>query len=194
MLVPVGAIHIACYLTLNHVQLVPSRPLPLTALDEVMPFWTWTTWPYLLLIGPVTWAICHVRDGDVFRRTLRAYAVAFILAFPFYVVMPTHYPRPPAPNGTGISSALYRLLVQVDTPECCFPSGHVILPVLAAWALCRDGRKFGTPFAVLVALMLPSILTTKQHYAWDVAGGLVLTAIGIWASRFPVERALRLTG
>ncbi len=68
-----------------------------------------------------------------------------------------------------------------------FPSFHTIWAVLLAVAY--RGRWQFLPVAILNTLVLFSCITTGMHYFADVAGGLVVTAIVILATKnlFPVE-------
>ena len=174
------------YWLLNHYPPLPSRTLPLTAVDRWMPFWTWTVWPYAALHLIAVLCALSVRDRRVFSQLVVSYAISMVLADVFFALWPTHFLRPAPPTDPSLSSAAYRWLIWVDTPQCCFPSIHIILPVLACTALWQDrGRKGIWPW-VLVGACLPSILTTKQHYVWDLLGGLAVAAVGIAFSRWLV--------
>src|SRR5262249_26827283 len=68
------------YLFLNHFPLRPSQQLPLTVLDQWIPFWTWTVWPYLILLTSDVVLPLFVRDRALFRRMVCAYALAISTA------------------------------------------------------------------------------------------------------------------
>jgi hypothetical protein len=174
VVVPCALFQSACYALLNHYPFFPPRRLPLTVVDEWLPFWPWTVWPYLLLLalGPVLPLL--IRRDLVFRRLLVAYLLAMPATFAFFVFCPTEYARPPLPQDGSLTSCAYRLLIAVDTEGCCFPSGHIVVPVLFGFGLYIDGRRWGLLGCGLVALLAPSILTTKQHYLWDLVGALVI--------------------
>lgn len=185
-----GGVQTLAYLALNHHAPAGSRTLPLTALDRATPFWPATVWAYFALLAcEVALPLC-VRGWEEFRRLLAGYAIAMGVAFATYALYPTHYPRPEPPESANLSAWAYGTLVALDTPECCLPSGHVIVPVLAAWSVARD-RRSAWPL-VVVALLVPSVLTTKQHYALDVAAGLALAALAIVVARgvVPVSREM----
>lgn len=152
--------------------------LPLTALDRATPLLPWTIWPYLVLIpaGPVL--ALWIRSRAVFRRVLATYALTMVCAAVFYAVMPTLYPRPePDFPVRTLSSVVWTRFMQFDTPLCAFPSGHVVAPLSATLGLAREGRGLW-PLALVAGASL-SLLTTKQHYAWDIAGGALLV-LGAW--------------
>lgn len=188
---PLAVVHLTVYSLLNHFPLLPSRRLPLTALDRWIPFWTWTVWLYFLLIAMAIVLPLLVRDGGVFRWILGAYGVSMTTAVLFFLLWPTEYPRPAWPLDDSWHSAAYRWLTLVDTPQCCFPSAHVIVPALACTGLWRDGRRGGLWLPLLVATCTLAILTTKQHYVWDLFGGLAAAALGMALSRRVVRGGSR---
>jgi membrane-associated phospholipid phosphatase len=70
------------------------------------------------------------------------------------------------------------VLLASDTPANCFPSLHVALAAVSGVLLWRRGWRLAAvlwPCAIAV-----STLTTKQHVAWDIPGGLALAAVA-WA-------------
>ncbi len=176
VMIPCALLQTAAYSLLNHYPLFAPQRLPLTAVDEAVPFWTWTVWPYLLLLvlGPLLPLM--VRDELVFRRLFLAYLLAIPATFTIFFVFPTEYMRPPVPTDESLTSSAYRLLIAVDTEGCCFPSGHIVVPVLFGVGVWLEGRRVGVWVCGLVALLAPTILTTKQHYVWDLLGALVIVA------------------
>ena len=181
VVVPLGLVQVLLYEALNWRPWFPSRELPLTWLDRTIPWWTWTVWGYFALIALAIVLPLGIRDRGVFRRLMVAYAVSMGTAMLFFTFWPTHYPRPPLPTDDSWSSMAYRHLLQIDTPECCFPSSHIIVPLIACVALWQDGRRQGwwRWLPVGVCVCTATILTTKQHYAWDLVGGAVVAAWGI---------------
>jgi membrane-associated phospholipid phosphatase len=167
----------AIYLWLNHHPLIPSRELPLTAIDRALPFLPWSVWIYLALLSSEGVLALGVRDDATFRRMVVAYTLAMSLAFLTYACWPTRFPRPQAPEPGSWGGAGYRWLVAIDAPECCFPSGHVIVPAIVCFSLARDRRRRWP--VILFVLLVPSVLTTKQHYFWDVIAGIVIAAAAL---------------
>jgi hypothetical protein len=183
LVVPLALLQTLIYLTLNHDPFASARELPLTALDRWVPFWPWTVGPYLLLVvSGAVWPLL-IRDPARLRRLLLAYVVAMTLAVCCYVFFPTTYPRPPAPRTASWSSVLYHWLIQVDSPGCCFPSGHIIVPALGCWALCRENSRWRTWLPPVLGVLALTTLTTKQHYVWDLLGGLAVAGFGVTLSR-----------
>ncbi len=170
----------AIYLWLNHHPLLPSCELPLTTIDRVLPFLPWSVWIYLALLSSEGVLAMWVRDDATFRRMVVAYTLAMTVAFLTYALWPTRYPRPPLPEPDSWGGAAYRRLVAIDSSECCFPSGHVIVPAIVCFSLARDRRRFWP--VILFVLLVPSVLTTKQHYFGDVIAGIVIAAAALMAA------------
>jgi hypothetical protein len=184
LVAPLAVLQIAVYWLCNHFPLFESRTLPLTWIDRAVPFWIWTIWAYFALIAMAICLPLLVVEKPVFRRLLRAYGLAIGTAWLFFLFMPTHYLRPPEPADDSWPSMAYRLLLVFDSPECCFPSSHVIVPLLACAAL-RIDRSLGVFWYLLAPCVLIcslSILTTKQHYFWDLLGGSSAAALGWFVS------------
>ena len=184
LVAPLAVVQIGVYWLFNHFSLVASRELPLTWIDRAVPFWLWTIWGYFALIAMAAGLPLLVSDARVFRRMLVAYFISMCMAWLFFLFMPTHYPRPPLPEDDSLPSLAYRALLEFDSPECCFPSSHVIVPLLACIGLRKD-KSLGRWWPLLAACVLVcclSILTTKQHYLWDLIGGTAVAALGWFVS------------
>ncbi len=182
---PLAVLQVGIYWLLNHCLLFRSRELPLTWIDRALPFSLWTIWGYFALIAMAPGLPLLVRQKRVFHRLLRAYFIAMGLAWLFFLFMPTHYPRPLTPTDDSWSNMAYRSLIEFDSPECSFPSSHVIVPLLACFALRRE-KSLGRCWPLVAAgvmICCLSILTTKQHYLWDLLGGTCAAAMGWYVSR-----------
>ena len=171
-----GVVQTTLYFTLNHHPPRASHLLPLTALDRAIPFWPGTVWAYVALLACELVLPPLVRTREMFLRLVVAYVLAMSLAFAIYALYPTHYPRPEQSNPSWV----WQVLLAQDTPECCLPSVHILVPALAAWAISRERKKIWP--LVLVALLTPSVITTRQHYVWDVLAALVLAVLAWIAS------------
>lgn len=186
VLLPIALLQTAIYVTLNRLQWMPVRTLPATALDEWFPFWPWTVVPYMLffLLGfPVALLI---RTDRVFHQAVLAYFLCLAMTIPFFVFWPTVCPRPdlPGPDGSWDVTA-YRWLTEIDTPACSFPSLHIMLPTIVCWTVYAERRRWAGWYIGTMLVLSFTILTTKQHYAWDWLGGLTIALLGLWiAGRF----------
>jgi PAP2 superfamily len=165
-----------CVLYLGAAALAPAARVTLepSRLDAAIPFLPWTIWVYFSQFVLLVVALTTARDDGL--RTLGFYAMllATLLAAAVFAAWPTQVERAAAPSA-GISGLAWAALHASDTPANCFPSLHVALAALSGALLWRRGWRIAAvlwPFAIAV-----STLTTKQHVAWDIPGGLALAAI-----------------
>lgn len=152
-----------------------------TGLDRAIPFVPWTVLIYFgCYLFWIANYIISVRQGrKEAYRFLSADFLAKCICFVFFLGLPTTNIRPEI-TGNGIWDAAMRFLYWVDSPDNLFPSIHC----LTSW-MCYIGirgrknvpalyRGFSCFMAVAVFV---STLTTKQHVAVDVAGGVLLAEI-----------------
>jgi hypothetical protein len=192
-LLPILLVQTVVYTTLNHLQWLPARTLPLSIVDEWFPFQPWTIVPYMLVFVIGFPVALLIRTDRVFHQTVRAYFLCLAMTVPLFVFWPTACPRPDISGlGNRWDETAYRWLTQMDTPACSFPSLHVILPAIVCWTVFAEDRRWAGWYALVVFVLSFTILTTKQHYAWDWLGGLAIACIGIWlAGRWPTASAVQ---
>lgn len=190
LVAPLTLINTLAYLLLNNFPLSEPSLLPMTAIDRAVPFLVWTVWPYALLLLSDVVLPFLIRDRRRFLDMLRAYAVAISCNVLIWAIFPTTFPRPPAPEGDSLTASFYNLMVSVDTPNCCFPSGHITIPAILVWTLGRQHPRAAAPLWIAFALLSVTIVTTRQHYLVDLFGGLGTAMIGVAAAAM----FTRLTG
>ena len=191
IVVPLAVVQATAYFTLNHFPPFPSRTLPLTWIDYAIPFLPWTMWPYLLMMfGPTVLAL-SVRQPAVFRQALHAYILGYVVTYAFHAFWPTHCERPSVGEDGTFQTWAYATMMVLDSPQSCFPSAHIVGPAILCWAFWRDGYRLGRWLLLAFPFFSLTILTTKQHYVWDLLGGYVLVALAIgfsYAVRWRTER------
>lgn len=178
----------AIYQVTNRYHLFTPTLLPVTPLDAAIPFWTWTVVPYFALIGGM-YLPALIRDEWLFKRSLVALTVAVLINYTIFALWPTIIARPLLPEGVAFYDAWYRWLTTIDTPANCFPSGHITAPVIGCWALAQENPRWRWAIRLALIPFLLTILTTKQHYVWDLFGGLATAVIGILLSRHLLTRS-----
>lgn len=180
VVVPVAIVHSAVYRFLTRHDLSTPHLLEPTWIDDRIPFLVWTIWPYAALVVICIAGPLLVRTPDVFRRTVIAYVSAVVMLLAFYLCMPTMIHRlehDPLPSSW--TWLLYRQFADGLGASCCFPSGHIVFPMIGCWAMLRDGVRGALAVAVFAALSSFSILTTKEHVAWDWLGGVAVGTVAI---------------
>ena len=156
-----------------------GRPASVLAWDPIhaFPFASVFIVPYLSAYVLPLWAIAVLRE----RKVLRAFAavvVGTILASALgFVLWPLTIHRP----DIGIASLSDRALAalyEADRPVNLFPSLHVSLSFLFAAAIGYARPRWRAWTLAWAALIAVSTLFTRQHYLFDVLGGIVLAWIG----------------
>lgn len=163
----------AAYVFVNHCHFREPLLLPLSFIDNAVPFSPWAMPIYLSHFIFLPFALLCVRSYPIFVRGLKAMALATAIGCFIFVAYPTTFPR--------VESAgfWFGLLNFIDTPANCFPSLHVAMAAIAAWALREDGRPWAPLSSAWALAIIASTVLVKQHYATDAAGGLLLAAAAI---------------
>ncbi|MBN8447771.1 MAG: phosphatase PAP2 family protein [Candidatus Accumulibacter sp.] len=175
----------ALYLGSGTLHLVTPTTLVPGAIDAAIPLVDWTVWIYLSQFLLLPGAIAFARDDTDRSQTFYAMLLAAVVAALIFLAWPTTMVRQ-TPATDGLTGLAWRLLHFADPPANCFPSLHVALAVIAARALWRRGAfALATGWPILIAA---STLSTRQHVAADIVGGLLLAALALWLT----PRILRL--
>jgi membrane-associated phospholipid phosphatase len=78
----------------------------------------------------------------------------------------------PGPSDWAVST-----IYSIDPPYNLFPSLHISLTALAAFAVWKADRRYGAILFIGLALVAVAVCATKQHFVVDVVGGLVIAAM-----------------
>ncbi|EDY20940.1 phosphoesterase PA-phosphatase related [Chthoniobacter flavus Ellin428] len=154
----------------------PLRPVPMTWLDRHIPFqpspWGWIYLSQFSFTAVVPWLLT-TRDG--IRRYVAGFVIMMVVSFLIYLFLPTIAPWP----ADGGSTVPMYIILHGSGPMNAIPSLHAaFLIYMGALAWRMFGRV--TPFwVILVAIVwggaiLYSTIATRQHYALDLAAGMVL--------------------
>lgn len=166
----------------NRYPVFEPRLLPLTSIDQFFGFRPWTIWiyisDYLLMFFPPLF----IQNKGVIKRLVQAVLLNFLLHFPAFFLFPTTMIRPPLVE-QSLTNTVFHFMRQMDTPVNCFPSQHVSLCFVMAMTFLGYKKKIGVLFLIWAVLISLSTMTTKQHYIWDVVGGLTVALI-IYTSVF----------
>ena len=78
----------------------------------------------------------------------------------------------PGPSDWAVST-----IYSIDPPFNLFPSLHISLTALAAYAVWKADRFYGAILFIGLVLVAIAVCATKQHFVVDVLGGLVIAAV-----------------
>lgn len=160
----------------NRFPVFSTTVLPFTPIDDWFGFRPWTVWfyisDYLLIFFPAI----LITNLLILKRFLKAFFINFAIHFPIFFFFPTIMVRPPV-VGESLTAAVFNLVRWIDTPVNCFPSQHVSLCFVVAVGFWNYKRSLSILFIIWSILISLSTMTTKQHYFWDVLGGLAVAFV-----------------
>ena len=188
LLLGLGGAFIGTYIYLNFNPLFAPHVLPMTAIDTATPFLVWTVWPYAFMNISNAIMPFFIKRRDEFLRMAQTLAIVMAVHVLFWALWPTTFPRPPVPMGDTISDQLYRFLIVIDAPNNCFPSAHVAAPSVQQYFVGRAWPKLAPWLWAGFGLISLSILTTKQHYVWDLAGAVLVVTFALKATALRARR------
>jgi membrane-associated phospholipid phosphatase len=148
-------------------------------IDNHIPLWPPALIVYALYMPFVFFTFILVKDLEVLKKGLYAFIIAAVVTFCFFVIVPTAMPRPEISANGFFDAALLKVWF-IDTPKNAFPSQHVAFPFVCSFIWATAYKKWGWTtilFAVAVAI---STMLVKQHYIWDVIGGIVVAVFAYW--------------
>lgn len=183
----------ALYIYPNHVPFGPTIQLPMVAIDNWVPFLPWTFFIYISDYVLFAVVIFLLREPVEFHAYARKMFLSIFICGTFFFFCPTTYPRVPYPETANWALDLtMRIIAVADAPTNCFPSMHVALTGIAAWAVRHKGWKVNLALWIWTLAVVVSTLTTKQHYFADVVGGFaVITFVAALDSLLYERRTLR---
>jgi membrane-associated phospholipid phosphatase len=146
----------------------------------------------VVLPGALMWL--YRRSPAVYRQLRNTVIATWLIAVPIFALFPV---APPRLAGVGISDSVSsHAAIALTGPSTIFynpyaagPSLHVGLAfaigIAAAVALrARWARVLALSWGPLVTV---SVLATGNHYLFDVAAGLLVTAVGFSAGRLTIR-------
>jgi membrane-associated phospholipid phosphatase len=172
----VAAVQSLVYFGIGHLTLSRSTELLRTHFDDIVPFWSWTSWFYLPFYAAI-FVMCIVgfRSRLLFDRAIRSVLLVMFLGAMGHLFVGAEYPRPVLhPPYPDLSSAFMAFVQRIDRPGNVFPSLHVAQTSGLALILCRDRPRLGRLAVLMGAILALSTLTTKQHFIADVVSGYLL--------------------
>ena len=174
---------------------------PAISLDEKIPFISWMIIPYstLYLYYPLG-AILAPRNDTGRREMMVLYQTILLVSwiiFLFFIFLPTEiHIREQIPSSTRTGEGAWGwaygvMLHNADKPWNAWPSLHIIQSLLIVltvdfWWRKKLQREPGFKNIRHLArtvmwagwlLLSASVLTTKQHFVWDLATGIVVALI-----------------
>jgi len=133
-------------------------------------------WVYHTLIPIIALtSIFIIKKLKLFYKCFFAYLIATLILSIFYVIFPSHYPRPVI-DVHSISTFILDLTYYIDGANSTFPSSHVTFSfVMLLYAMRCDllNNTYGKfMYCLWFMLICMSTIFLKQHYILDVVAGI----------------------
>lgn len=148
-----------------------------TRLDSVIPFVPAAAVAYLSLF-PMFWlAPLVLRTRDQVISFSKSLAWLIVLSGVAFLLIPSDEPHPPQ-HPAGFFGGLHALADHLNLNYNFFPSLHVGMAVVCAWAYGRCAARWLAVCCWLWAAAISlSTLLTHQHYVVDVVAGAALACL-----------------
>jgi membrane-associated phospholipid phosphatase len=160
--------------------LVTPTVYTFTPIEKALPLLPWSIWPYLTCYFVMFFLAVSLRDMENLQRMLYAFVIVQVLANFVFLVYPVLLPRDPypiPPDAGRVATWLFNWTRHVDADKNCQPSLHIANCWLVSLVYLRENRRKILPVGSWLVLLSFSTLATKQHYLWDVLGGVALAVI-----------------
>mgnify|MGYP005693227523 FL=1 len=182
------------YSIINHIMGEIDRSVfdPISPVDSWVPFVAWTSMIYvtLYLYYPVT---CHygIKNNERIREMFAFNQVMFSitwLVYVLFIIFPTEiHIRDEIPLDVRSGEGFWGFWIgdfmhEVDKPYNAWPSLHIVQSLMMV-LLLRHWKVFDKTGEFIVwlswSLLCISVMTTKQHFFFDVVTGVVV-AVFSW--------------
>ncbi|WP_147206180.1 phosphatase PAP2 family protein [Segetibacter aerophilus] len=139
--------------------------------EQSIPFLPWTFIIYLSAFLQSLFVMYHL-PRPLLYKTLLSLSIAVMIGFILFLIIPLQYPRELYVN----NNPLVILFRKIDRSGNCFPSLHIVITTVFSYTYCNYEKSKLKGFLMWLwcAMIIVSVLTTKQHYLIDVLGGIAL--------------------
>ncbi len=161
-----------------------------TDIDLMIPFVPWTVSIYIgwYIFWAFNYYLCALRQRDERDRFFCADAMAKVICFLIFVIVPTTNIRPNIAGDLDIWERLMKLVYHLDSADNLFPSVHCLVSWFCFIAVRarKDIPVWYHHLSLLIAVAICiSTLTTKQHGIVDVFGGILIAEVCYGLAGFP---------
>jgi len=178
-----GIIASLLYVVSNHFHFFNPQLLPMSWLDNAVPFIPQTVWIYVSEYVFFIAVYLTCKDTANLNKYLYSIMGLQIVSIFIFMIWPTTYPRElfPLPQDLDyFTYFVFNSLRTADTPASCCPSLHVSSVYLSSFIFLNDQRKKFPFYFTWATLITLSTLTTKQHYVVDLISGLLMAVGTYW--------------
>lgn len=153
--------------------------LPTTGFDRLIPFHPLFAYIYLSFFFLVLLSILG-SPVAVSKQCMMTVMLNAGVACVFFICFPTRVPDLVYQHAPGMASPIIRWIRARDQNLNCFPSLHMANALAAVYFFnYRKPRMIQTLCWIWFALIACSVISTKQHCFYDIAGGILLAAVNL---------------
>jgi membrane-associated phospholipid phosphatase len=160
----------------------PFKPieLPITFIDRNIGFHKVFAYIYISFFIMLLISIISVEKSNSYRCAISIVINALIASFIFFF-FPTSMPHIYYSDEEHTSYFLSKFILAVDINYNCFPSIHISNALTASYFLALNRRLFLKCIIWFWFLLITwSVISTKQHYFYDILGGIILSMISLY--------------
>jgi membrane-associated phospholipid phosphatase len=159
-------------------MLAQDKPPRIIYWDPVwhLPFINAFIVPYLSLFIMPFFFFATAAQRNFFRRWIATVLITAFVSVWFFVFWPLFLPLPPL-SDDNLFSWLTALTYTMDVRGNFFPSQHVILAFLMAFALGHERPNWRRPMLFWASIISISTVFVRQHYVIDVVIGLIMALL-----------------
>ncbi|MBI2338840.1 MAG: phosphatase PAP2 family protein [Deltaproteobacteria bacterium] len=167
--------------------------VPMFLWEKEIPFLPWTFFIYVLVYVTPLAAFLLLNTTESLKACFKSFFVSLTLHQIVWLVYPVKLEIRPMidPNGGDWLVKMADAFLKLDTPAVnCLPSLHVTYAFLSYFAIHAYRPRLAPWFLFLAVVISLSTMTFKQHYAADVAAGILTALLMKWIFLKPHRRGL----
>ncbi len=164
----------------SFIHLFEAKTIPLTSVDDYVKPHFLAVWIYMsfFLLLFLTVYLSKKEDMILFIKLILFNSIISLIFFVFHPTFIINNDYQILQKNSPISFKVLSFVINNDVRSNCFPSLHIANSLLATFFLLLIKNKFLTLISCLWFLLITwSVLSTGQHYFYDILGGIFLSLI-----------------
>ncbi len=164
----------------SFITLFDAKIISLTAIDHYVKPHFLAVWIYMsfFLLLFLTVYLSNKKDMILFIKLILMNSIISLIVFiffPTFIIDSDYYMLQ---KESPISFKVLSFVIDNDVRSNCFPSLHIANSLLATFFLLRIKNKLLSFISCIWFLLITwSVLSTGQHYFYDILGGVLLSII-----------------
>lgn len=167
----------------NLIRLFDTNTISLTVIDTYIKPHFLAVWVYIsfFLLLFLTVYLSDYKNRMLFIKMVfinSIIALIIFILYPTFIVDNDYYVLQ---KNSPISFKVLSFVINADVRSNCFPSLHIANSLLATFFLLKLKNKLITLISsVWFLLMMWSVLSTGQHYFYDILGGILICIVNYY--------------